>query len=386
MPKKAHQAFPYRPRGQEQREPVASRAGTWIPWLLIVITCAAFAPVVTHGFGPIDDPATIAENPKLNPPSFSGDSIFWFWTHPHMGLYVPVTYTVWGLLAKATWVSVPDENGHFLDARIFHAASLLFHVLSVLAVYGILRQLLRRPWAAAAGALLFAVHPIQVEAVAWTSGLKDVMSGMFSLTAIWLYLRAKNVDGGTITDTEPPTEPRRPSSLAPQRAYWLAVLSMLLAMLCKPSAMVTPLIIAILDLGILRRSWRQVAKSLIPFLAIVLPLAIVAQLAQSASDAVYPALWQRPIIAGASISFYLGKLFVPIRFGFDYGWKPSLMLPKSWFWLLSVVPLLIASVLFARRLRWLATAGFVSVAALLPVVGVAALPLLAFFTLGDPFI
>src|SRR4051812_47294409 len=147
MPRKTQKILNYRPPPKADlpiKDPARARNG--IAWLLIIVTCATFASVATHDFGPIDDPISISENPKLNPPR--SDGLLWFWTHPHMALYIPVTYTAWWLLAKGTWVEIPDENGHMLDARVFHAASLLAHVLSVLAVYGILHRLFRRPWIA----------------------------------------------------------------------------------------------------------------------------------------------------------------------------------------------------------------------------------------------
>lgn len=269
----------------------------WLHWLLVLAVVAGFWSVVDNGFGPVDDKSNISQNPKLNPPRFTSDSVWWYWKHSELALYIPVTYTIWGVLAKATWVPTPNEEGIFLDAHIFHAASLLVHVLSVLAVYGILRRLLRRPWPAVAGALLFGLHPIQVESVAWTAGLKDLLYGMFSLTAVLLYLRA------VITKAEIPSakaEPMRAASVLeaepidlisrspvlrvlarPGAAYVLGILAMVTGMLCKPTAMVTPLLVSVIDYGILRRPLRKVVKSVLPWFVAVVPLAIVAKLVQS---------------------------------------------------------------------------------------------------------
>src|SRR5206468_10346210 len=97
-------------------------------------------------------------------------------------------YTAWGLLAKATYVSTPDELGQHVDVRVFHAASLAWHLANVGLVYALLRWLLSRHalgrdarWPAAAGALLYGLHPLQVEAVAWLSGLKDLTYATASL-------------------------------------------------------------------------------------------------------------------------------------------------------------------------------------------------------------
>src|SRR5258706_771380 len=112
-----------------------------------------------------------------------------------------------------------------LPAGLFHAASLLFHILTSLVVFALLRRLVVNPTAVLFGALLFALHPVQVETVAWASGLKDVLCGFLILTAVWQYLR--------FASAQPP-RPRLPYVLAPA--------AFVLAILAKPTAMVTPLL------------------------------------------------------------------------------------------------------------------------------------------------
>ena len=64
---------------------------------------------------------------------------------------------------------------------------MLVHVVSSILVYLLLRMLVKKEWPACLGAILFAVHPVQVESVAWVSGLKDVLAGCLSLAALCLY-------------------------------------------------------------------------------------------------------------------------------------------------------------------------------------------------------
>jgi tetratricopeptide (TPR) repeat protein len=373
------------------RQPLT--AARWLPWLILAVTLLVFARVIWNDFGPVDDPSTISENPKLNPPNFTAEGVWWFWLHPFMGLYVPVTYLIWGLLAKATWI--PTTDGRGLDARAFHAASLVAHTLSALMVYAVLRQLLKfgvgsasaggigrqrdgyrrgvipsakadptrseSPWPAAAAALLFALHPLQVEAVAWTSGLKDLLYALFSLMALYLYLRA----------AQPGAEGDQSLNVSPRSAYVLGIVCMIIGMLCKPTAMVTPLIALIIDRLIVRRSWRQVIIATTPWFLAALPLAIVAKVVQPAAGIPAAPLWGRPILMGSSLSFYLWKLFVPTRFAFDYGWQPLAMLQKKWFLAIAIIPAALAIVCWPgrNRSRWPAAAGLVSIAALLPVLG-----------------
>ena len=80
----------------------------------------------------------------------------------------------------------------------FHAASVVLHVAAALLVFAIVRQLMPSDAAACAGALVFAVHPVQVESVAWASGAKDLLAGVSSLAVIDQFLRfsAKRQNGG----------------------------------------------------------------------------------------------------------------------------------------------------------------------------------------------
>ena len=98
--------------------------------------------------------------------------------------------------------------------------------------------------------MLFAAHPLQVETVAWASGAKDLLLAMFSLVVIWQYacFRESNAKGKV--------------------HYAIALLAMLLAMLAKPSAMVTPVILLILDRLVFGQSWKEAIRSLWPFVVI----------------------------------------------------------------------------------------------------------------------
>ena len=170
-----------------------------IALILVLATLSVFSPVLGMEFLTWDDDINVYQNPLLNPPAPAG--LAHFWTGPHQNLYVPLTYTVWMGLA---WFSRLPDGG--LHPGLFHGANLTLHVAAVLVVFALLRLLVREDWAAGAGALLFAVHPVQVEPVAWVTGLKDVLGGLLLLTAVWLYLRANAQgmgDGGWGMGTGP---------------------------------------------------------------------------------------------------------------------------------------------------------------------------------------
>lgn len=159
----------------------------WLPLVfLIIATFAVFAPVCGSEFVAWDDNLNVSKNPSFNPPTI--ETVAEYWKGPYLDLYIPVTYTIWGLLAAVAQVSVPDAMGIRLNPYVFHTANLLVHLTAVLAAYALLRRLIGRQWPALAGAMLFAIHPLQVEPVAWVTGLKDVLSGMLTIAALWQYV------------------------------------------------------------------------------------------------------------------------------------------------------------------------------------------------------
>jgi tetratricopeptide (TPR) repeat protein len=308
--------------------------------LIVVVLGVAFAPIVRHAFLTWDDNYTLSENPLIQHPSL--ENMMFYWRHGFMDLYVPVTYTVWTVVAFISAAIGRGDPAGSLDPHVFHAASVVVHAINALLVFGLLHWLLKKPWPAAAGALLFALHPMQVETVAWASGMKDLLCGMFSLIAIGQYLRAVQ-----------PAEPGEAELSKGRRRlhYILGMAAMLLGMLSKPTAMITPLLALIMDLLVLRRSWRRVMVSIAPYLVLAVPCLIWTKLWQPAGYLRYVPLWQRPLIAADALAFYLAKLVFPSHLAFDYGRAPSVVIEKGWAYFTWLVPAMAAGGLFIFRKR-----------------------------------
>jgi tetratricopeptide (TPR) repeat protein len=139
---------------------------------------------------------------------------------------------------------------------------------------------------------------------------------------------------------------------------------------------------------LLHRPWPNVWRSIWPWVAVTVPFAVLAKVVQSGAGIPTPPLWQRPIVMGASLAFYLEKLFAPVRLAFDYGWRPLVMVQKTWFWVIALIPLAIALALwiFRKRWPWLAAGGLVTVAALLPVLGLVPFSFQYFSTVADHYL
>jgi tetratricopeptide (TPR) repeat protein len=339
--------------------PVPSRSVPWICLLLAALTAATFYPVLRNGFVNWDDMEHVVRNPDMNPPTLA--AIERYWAKPYFGLWVPVTYTAW--LATA---AIAPKHSESLDPTIFHALNLALHALAAILVFLIVRRITGKDWPAAAGAAIFAVHPIQVEAVAWVSGLRDVLSGMISLAAIWIFLKATDATGRART-----------------LRITIATLIFALALLSKPTAAVTPLLLAI----ILGKRARSEARWLALWLQMALVDLIVAWFVQPAADVYRPPIWGRPIVALDAIAFYIRKLVVPAHFVIDYGRSPDWLIsrPSTWVPAGGAALAIIILILYRRRIPRFTAAAAISIGSLLPVLGLVPFNFQYFSTVADRY-
>ena len=312
---------------------------------LLVLVAVAFGRVAAHEFVNFDDDKFISANEKFLPPTAT--TLGQLWRQQHAHLYVPVTMTAWWILAQAGLVRDSAAAGGFaLNPWVFHAASLLVHGANVLLVRRIVRSITRDDLAAVIGAAVFAVHPIQVETVAWASELKDLLAAMFSLLAISAMIEATRDD-------------------AKRRAAWWggAIACFIAAMLSKPSAVTLPAIAAVVLWMLDAKPRRGIWLTLVIGLALAAPIALATRHVQPASDVPPPALWARPMIAADAIAFYLAKIAWPLGIGVDYGRTPAAIFASHvayWTW---IVPVAITILVLLSRRRILIGAWLIVLAA-----------------------
>ncbi len=338
--------------------------------LLMVVVSAVFGRVYNHDFLLLwDDQNHVKENPRFDPVTWQG--VGEFWTEPYWGLYVPLSYTFFAGEAVIARRATPDALGWTLDPAVFHLGNLLLHVVCVWLVFVILRRLFRHDGAACAGALLFGLHPVQVESVAWISETRGVLCGVFSLLAVWQYL--------CYTGTS-----RRGTH------YVLATAAFLLALLAKPAAVAVPLIVVVLEMGLLRGSLRRILLGLGPWLAVAVGWTMETRLLQPDVwiARVPPAWWARPLLAGDALLFYLYQLVAPIQCAADYGRSPAWVMERWWWfylsWLLPVILLAALACLKNRRV-WL-TASALFMVWLLPVLGLVPFSFQRISTVADRYL
>jgi hypothetical protein len=423
-------------------------------WVVAIVTLLAYAPAMSNDFISWDDADTIYNNPRLNPAGIEKNA--WYWAHPENGEYLPLTRSVWALLVPIARLARPDERGITLNPWIYHGAGVIAHAISALLVYLILARMLRigqrvgddlrvprpghgkpcppaadtacggqavaprhhqpkhdiepsppRTWPAAAGALLFAIHPLQVEAVAWASGLKDLLFGLFALAAILAYLcyacghdlrRGPERGGGHGPRPDPLPEGERVSiprtaahrvdAGATRLFYILGLLALLASILSKPMGVITPLPVALLGWRLCRRPLLRVLLELVPWFALSLTFGLLARHWMPATAIPTVAFWQRPFVAADSLAFYTFKLVWPAELAIDYGRTPLAVMASLWGYVTWLVPAAIAALLWRIRrshpLPGLGAAVFVLVA--LPILGLTPHMFQYYSTVADHYV
>ena len=259
-----------------------------IPAIIVVVTVAAFAPVVGNDFLYWGDHGDLVDNTHYRGLSWS--NLTWMFTTIHRGHYQPLTWLSFAL-DYALWGTRPAG---------YHLTSLLLHAACAVLTYLIIVRLLgpEAVGAALLGALFFALHPLRVEPVAWATERRGLLASLLALGSVLAYLH---------------------------RARWFSVALFALALLAKEFVFTLPVVLIILDLYPLgRRAWREK----IPLFVLAAMGAGVA-MAASAQSGLAPSLaeyglGQRIAQCFYGLAFYLRKTLVPTGLSPIYSIPPDL--------------------------------------------------------------
>ena len=343
--------------------------------LLGLLTLAVFYPVLGHRFiESWDDRASILTNPDYNPPRLGHLVRYWV-PPPRNTFFVPVTYTLWGVLAAMSRAASGADSP--LNPAYFYAANLIAHAASSVMVFVILRRLTPARWPAFFGAVLFAVHPIQVEAVANAWSVYTPLSAAIAFAAAWQYLafsdRAQGEDFSV----------RRGA----WRHYVPASIAFLLALLTKPTAVCLPLMVAAIEIGLRGRTFRQVAVPLGAWLVVTPIVVWLNELSSPATTVFVPGAMSRTLVPLDAIAFYLGKVIAPFGLVMDYGRTPSWVLSQPEAPLVCLIPVAAFAVAWTlrKKLPWLPSAYAVFVFGLLPTIGIVPFTFQAYSTVADRY-
>lgn len=325
--------------------------------LLLAATCCALALLTATLFRAVvgfellewDDQLHLTANPFIQPDS--PDRYAHFWREPYAKLYIPIAYNLWALVYAHCF-----EGGVFSPARL-HLLNLVVHAINAGLAFLLIARLLRASTkrtisAAAIGALFFAVHPLQVEPVAWIAEFRGLSAAMLGLIAWLVHLRATDVR-------------RRSTAVALEG---VATLSFAAALLCKPSVAPLPMMVAIVDLLLERRTRPQVASRLGSWFILAGACLVAMSFLQSGSPNAGP-IYLRPLIAIDALVFYLGKLVWPFALSVDYSRTPTSALQDTSLWWTWVIPLWIVGLLAWKPNRPAIASAALFLLALSPVLG-----------------
>lgn len=278
---------------------------------LIAATLLAYWNVWQFDYVNYDDPNNIYQNPVVLS-GLNGASLFWGLTTSYFEYWHPVTW----------W-------SHMLDSELFGAAAggrhlmnLGLHLANTILVFVWLRRMTGTLWRSAIVAALFALHPMQVESVAWLSERKDVLAAFFGLLTLLAYARFVQSSNSVLPGASTPISRHFQS-----RPYCWALCFFALALMSKPTVVTWPFVMLLLDVWPLRRvpsvasmcsfhALKGLLVEKVPFLVLTILSSVISYVslkgqAGKVLDGVDLSLAFRLTNVPVSYARYLGKLFWP---------------------------------------------------------------------------
>ncbi|MDB4978272.1 MAG: hypothetical protein JWM56_458 [Candidatus Peribacteria bacterium] len=289
--------------------------------ILIVIVCLAlYGPFVGNEFINFDDGSLIYQNPIVQHVSIR--SVVRAFGSYDPELYIPLTLFTYQVLHTlfgfAPWA--------------YHAASLLFHTANAVLLFACIDILSRRRSVAFFAAVLFAVHPLNTEAVMWASGLKDVLSTSFFLGSVFLYAVYRKDDDRS-------------------RLHW-SIIVFFLGLLCKVTVITLPVALLLIDWHREKRMTTALVREKFPYLVLSTIFGVIALMGKrgiiGSSDFI-----TNTLLACKSMALYVGQLFAPVKLALLYEQVTPVTLHSAEFFLPILLVLVIVAVAAAlqKRLR-----------------------------------
>lgn len=290
--------------------------------VLLVLTAWIYQPVFKSGWlNNWDDDLQVTNNPDITAISFTNlKNIF---SSFYVGMYQPLTTFFYAL----------EYHWFGLNPNIFHGTNLLLHLLNIVLVYCLVKKILIKFWPSFGVAAIFALHPMQVEAVAWISARSTLLCSTFILLGVLTYWRYAQLEKRT--------------------NLWKTFIIFILAIFTKALAIVFPLILILIDWYHQKLNKKTLLEK-IPFFIISLLFTWLALVGRKRAEHLldlgsYYSLWDKTTFVLSSLFFYVAKLFWPINLSPFYNYPPKInnLLPISFYIMAGLAVILIASTLWA---------------------------------------
>ncbi len=285
------------------------------PWLtgIVLLTFLVYSAAIGNAFVQFDDTMLIYNNPFVAHLSFG--SLFHVFTSYDPELYIPLTFVVYQMIHVVAG----------FNPGAYHAASLFFHLLNTVLVAWIAFQLSKKRAVAIIVAALFALHPLQSEAVLWAAAMKDVLSATLGLLSLGFYLRYR--------------------SSAQKMDNVLCILFFFLGLLAKVSIAPLPVIFLLVDWLQKRPFTKNTIIEKWPYIGlsvIFIGIALAGKTAVIHSTSVGTTI----LLSFKATAFYLWTVIAPIHLSVLY---PQIVLPSL------TQPLIILSILVVGALLVIAS-------------------------------
>ncbi len=313
-----------------------------------------FGRAVSYDFLAYDDYIYVVDNPHIKD-GFTIDSIKWAFTSTYANFWHPVT-----------WLS------YILDVEIFGTASFGFHFTNIilhyfnsLLLFAVLYRMTGALWPCLTVGLLFGIHPLHVESVAWVSERKDVLSAFFMILAIGAYTAYV----------------RTPSWVR----YGAVTLFFILGLMAKPMLVTLPFVFLLLDYWPLNRTklnpcettkalhFLSLVKEKIPFFALAVGFSILTVVAQKKGGALASVaeIGFSLRIKNALVSYflYLENTVFPSQLSIFYPYPETVSLWAAGGAAVFILTVCMVVLYFHRRFPWLVTGWFWYLGTLVPVIG-----------------
>jgi tetratricopeptide (TPR) repeat protein len=281
---------------------------------------ATFGSSLSNRFVTWDDSGLIVDNPNIR--SINATTLKAVFTSYDPELYIPLTFVSYQI----------DYKIGGANPFIVHLHNLFLHTCNAILIAWLLYLLLGNGWIAVVLGLLFALHPINVEAAVWASARKDVLTTFYFLASVITYLLWRNGEKRWM--------------------YLLSIVLFLFALLSKVVVATLPIVLLLLDGLMERRMTRRAWLEKIPFFTLSIIFGVVA-LFGKAENLVSSTVIQKILLAARSALFYLPKFVAPTALSPIYPFNGVIMASAPAFFVptVLVVILITAAAYFWQRAR-----------------------------------
>jgi len=290
-----------------------------LPVAVIILTALLYSKAVFNGFVDYDDNGFVLNNPYLR--DFSWHGFTAIFTNFIYGAYSPLTTLLYYL----------TYNSFGLNPLPYHLLNVLIHLLNVWLVFKVTHQLSGKKFTALVVMVLFAVHPMNAESVAWVSSLKDVLFAFFYLLSLSFYLRYLKT--GLLA-----------------KYYHIALVFFIASLMSKSAAVTLPVLLIAIDIYKGRVINLKSLSEKVPFLLLSVLFGILTIFSEGAYGALNEniadySFLNRLFILSSAITSYIIKVVAPVNLSAAH-YLPGLIegrLPLAYY---CALPLLLLFLLF----------------------------------------